>query len=247
MRTAIAICCAAGLTATYPAAAQSCGPQPPPGSGPPILHLTANTTVKVQPTILVADLTALARSATAVPAQRRVNQLMAEAKALASASRGIDVVFEDYSTNYVEEKGRNPAYWTASQTVELRGQSGEAVLDLVGRLQAIGLTINGLDWQVPDEQANAAGREAAIKALTTLRQQAAAAAKALDLHVQGYRSVDLSSGPFPIAPMPRFGAAQMVAAMPPPQAIAQTRDITVTVSANVIPGPAVTPAGTAHP
>jgi uncharacterized protein YggE len=72
------------------------------------------------------------------------------------------------------------------------------VLDLVGQLQATGLTIGDLSWQVPPDRAAAAQREATINALTELRQEAAAAATALGLQVQGYQSVDLAPGPIPV-------------------------------------------------
>ena len=70
------------LIATHAAMAQSC-PPPPPASGQPILHLDETASANAQPSLLVADLVANAEALIAVTAQRRVNNLMAQASGLA--------------------------------------------------------------------------------------------------------------------------------------------------------------------
>jgi uncharacterized protein YggE len=229
----------ASLTLATPALAQVSGPPAAsPGGGAPLLHLTETASVKVPPTLLVADLMATASAPAAVPAQRHVNDLMAQAKKLTEGTPGVTVSFLDYTASYVDAAQGQPARWIASQTLEIRGEAGETVLDLVGRLQAIGLAVGDLGWQVPAEQAEAARRDATIKALTALRQEAAAAAAVLGLQVAGYHSIDLSGGPMP---MPMRASRMMAAAagMPSPQATAQPQDITATVSAQVILRPAM--------
>lgn len=239
----------ASLALAPSAVAQVCGrTSAPPSEKPPILHLTKSASVKTLPTLLVADLTATAHARTAVPAQRSVNDLMARAKTLAGQTPGVTAAFQDYSTDYVDATKSVPAHWIASQTLEIRGQTGEVVLGLVGQVQAIGLTISDLGWQVPPDRAEAARREAAIKALTAVRQQAAAAAHALGLQVRGYETIDLSGGVI-LRPMPsiRGGAVMMAAAKAAPQATSTPQNITATVSADVILRPAAAPSQARHP
>jgi uncharacterized protein YggE len=222
------LACLAALPALPAAHAQNCGGPPP--DGPPLLRLAETATIALQPTLLVADLVANSSSISAVTTQRRVNDLMAQANHLAGKVAGIVAVFQDYSTDFVDRADGVPAHWEASQTLEIRGQSGEAVLGLVGQLQALGLSVGNLGWQVPQDQADAAGRKARLQALAALRQEALAAAQILGLSVQGYQSVDLTGGPSPIlSPAP-----MQMAAMAPPLASANSQDISATVSAEVI-------------
>jgi len=217
------------LAASSTAHAQDCGA--PPSNGPPLLHLSETATITVPPTLLVADLVASSQSPSAVTTQRHVNDLMARANLLAGKVPGIVAEFQDYSTDFVDAANGVPAHWEASQTLEIRGHSGETVLGLVGQLQAFGLSLGNLGWQVSQDQADAAGRKARLQALAALRQEALAAAQTLDMSVEGYQSVDLTGGPSPIlSPAPM----QMEAAMAPPLASADSQNISATVTADVI-------------
>jgi uncharacterized protein YggE len=200
MRLAI---CALLMTrvATQAAIAQTCPPPAAPAIAPPILHLAETATIKVAPSLLVADLVASADAPIAVTAQRRVNGLMAQASGLAGKVSGVQAVFQDYSTSFVDRANGVPAHWLANQTLEVRSTGSEALLTLVGQLQGLGLTIGNLGWQVPQDVLDAAGRKARLEALSKLRQAASDAASALGLTVAGYQASIL---PAVTAPRRRF-------------------------------------------
>ena len=120
-------------------------PPAPAGLGPSMMHLSAQARIKVAPDELVASLATIAVAPTATAAQRRVNEMMAKAKATAAGTPGTRTSFRGYAVFYIEEK---PPHWTAQQTIEGRGGDGEAVLDLVGRLQALGLALGSLGWEI---------------------------------------------------------------------------------------------------
>lgn len=226
------ICCLLlTMTGAHAALAQACPPLPA-GSGPPMLHLSETATVIVQPSLLVADLVANAESPIAVTAQRRVNDLMAQAAARAEKIGDVTTVFQDYSTSFIDRSSGVAAHWIASQTLELRGKSADGLLALVGQLQALGLSIGNLGWQVPAAEWDAAGRKARLEALASLRQEAAAAAKILGLEVAAYETVDLSGGPTPIFNGPRPMMAAM--AMPAPMATRDSQTVTATVTGDII-------------
>lgn len=224
---------ATALFARVAAAGEDCDAARQP---PPLLRLSETATRKVAPTELVAGLGAVATAPTALAAERLINDLMARAKQVASGTADISATFRDYTTSYVAATDRDPAHWIASQTLEIRGKTGATVLDLVGRLQGIGLAVGELGWRVAPEAAEAARQAATLAALAALRKGAAAAAGALGLAVAGYRSIDLSAPqPFPM-PAGRFMA--MAARMAPPQATETAQEISATVSAEVVLGPA---------
>lgn len=101
--------------------------------------------------------------------------------------------FLDYSIGYTDKK---PPHWTAQRSIEIRGRDGEATLDLVGRLQAIGLGITSLEWRVSDERGEQARQDATIKALAALRnKQATNAAAALGMEMDRIQAVALNDPP----------------------------------------------------
>jgi len=198
---------------------------------PPSMQLTAPKTVKVPPDELIADRNALGTAPSVVTAQRQVNSVGAKDKALTDKAAGIKVAFQSYSVTFIDEK---PRHWVAQQTVEMRGGDSEAVLALVGKLQAEGLSLGNLDSQVSPDRADKAHQAATIDALHSLWDQATEAGRGVGLEVDHFQHVGLEGEtPRPI-PMMR-GGGQMAArvAMPAPVSTPEVPDITATVSADV--------------
>ena len=241
----LAICALLMTTAATQAAfAQTCVPSAP-ANAPPILHLAETATIKVAPSLLVADLVANADAPIAVTAQRRVNGLMAQASGLAGKVSGVQAVFQDYSTSFVDRADGVPAHWLANQTLEVRSTDSEALLTLVGQLQGLGLTIGNLGWQVPQDDLDAAGRKARFEALSKLRQEASEAASALGLTVAGYQDIDLTGGNIPPTPFFARPRPMMMAAMAAPISTPDSQSVSATVSADVNLQ-AASPAGAAN-
>ncbi len=193
----------------------------------------------VQPDELAADLTAEASAATPQNAQARVNAAITAALATARGTQGVTVATGPYSVWQVREPhpGQSAApatvVWQASQVVTLRSADGGAMLALVGRLQAQGLAVQRLGWQVSDAASRRAADEARRQALGALRGRAEAAAKLLGLHFEEFRSVDLNPTSAP-GPTPR---AMMAAAMPVPNAMAEAVPVSATVTAEAALAP----------
>ncbi|HEY0185310.1 MAG TPA: SIMPL domain-containing protein [Rhodopila sp.] len=196
-----------------------------------LLHLSAISAVQAAPDQLVADLVAQSTSASAAEAQRRVNALIAEGMQMAKGTSGVEARAIGYSVNPTDEKR---ATWTTQQTLELRGADGPALLDLAGRLQAKGLAMAALEWQLTPELRRKAHDEATAAALKELQARAAAAADSFGLHVDHWQEVRLD-GPMlrPRLAMPMQAMAAARAA-PPPQATAAPEDVTAEVSADVV-------------
>ena len=158
----LAICALLMTTAaTQAALAQTCAP-PVTANAAPILHLAETATIKVAPSLLVADLVASADTPIAVTAQRRVNGLMAQASGLAGKVSGVQAVFQDYSTSFVDRANGVPAHWLANQTLEVRSTDSEALLTLVGQLGGFLLP------SLTGSAAQAGGLPAAIGALAVV-------------------------------------------------------------------------------
>ena len=167
----------------------------------------------------------------ALAAQQQVNALVAQTKAAADKAKGIKTAFQGYTVNFIDEK---PTHWIEQQAVEVRGVNGDDVLNLVGLLQGGGLSLTSLGWQVSQDRADKAQREATIAALHKLREEANDAARALGVEVDRFQHVDLSEEPR-VVPFMR-GGMQMAAkvAMPTPVSTPEEQDITATVRADVL-------------
>ena len=219
------------LATSGPAAAQTPGDRGLTDPGPPSLHLSATETSKIAPDELVASMSAMATGPRALAAQRQLNALVAETKAVTDKAKDIKTAFQGYSVTFIDEK---PPQWVAQQAVEVKGANGDDVLDLVGQLQGGGLSITSLGWQVSQERVEKAQRAATIAALHKLRDEANDAARALGVEVDRFQHVDLSEEPR-VMPFMR-GGMQMAAkiAMPTPVSTPEEQDITATVSADVL-------------
>lgn len=227
---------ALALTAV-PIGARAADPDPDTGTGTGTgtgtnggdtrLELGATGTVDAAPDLLAATLSASAGGADPAAVQRRVDGLLADAAREARGVPGLAVRSAGYDTGQ-DDKGR----WTATGRLALRSGDAASLLGLVGRLQAHGLTLDGLGWEL-SPAARARAEDAASRgALTALRARAADAAATLGLHVARIASVRLSTEA-------RFGPRPMMASMAmrrqvAPPAPAGTEPVEVTASATVL-------------
>ncbi|MBS0560957.1 MAG: SIMPL domain-containing protein [Proteobacteria bacterium] len=200
------------------------------------LSLTEGGAVMVHPDELEAVLRAEAAAPTAAQAQREVNTAMAAALAAAKAANGITTSTGGYSV--YRDGSAKPERWVASQTLNLTGKDGSALLSLVGTLQQKGLAMSDLHWQLAEDTEAKARDEALKKALTALRARADEVAGLIGLTFVRYQNlrVDMQN---PVRPMPRMMAmtASMAAAAPPPSAEGQDVPVRVVVSAEAVLAP----------
>lgn len=197
-------------------------------SGATVLHLSATAEVPVTPDLLVADLVAQNTSPAPADAQRQVNALVAEAVKEAHGVAGVDARATGYAVDPTDEKH---TAWSAQQTVELRGANGPTLLDLAGRLQAHGLIMASLDWQLSDKASREAHDTATIAALAELRNRARDAATALHLQVDRFSDVRLDAPTY--APRPFPMRAMIAGPMAAPQATQAGQNVSADVSADV--------------
>ena len=210
--------CAAAIGG--PASAASLSQPAPPFTD---LSLSASASVSVAPDVLVADVSATWISPDPVTAQRHVNTLMALATKTARTENGIETDVENYSVG--QDDSAHPR-WTAQQSIELRAKDGDALLALVGQLQASGLTLDQLGWQLSDQAGQKANKAATLAALKQLRADAADEARGLDMTVDHYQQIRVGNDQTfsPYAPRV-FAAAMANAAMPAPQAHRNNRKL----------------------
>jgi uncharacterized protein len=216
--------------AAIPAFAQDTLPRPAPAGTE--LTLSGTGTVHAAPDRLTATLFAESAATTAATAQARVNAQVRQATDAANGAGGVTVVTDDYSVQH-DDSARPPSPpWTARQTIRLTGADGTALLDLVGKLQARGLALSGLDWSLSPTHRLDLTRQAEAEALKDVSRRADSAANVLGLKIATLRSVSLGDRSMP-RPMPMAMMAARAAALPP-AAPAEEQDVTATATATFI-------------
>lgn len=197
-----------------------------------ILRLSETATIMVVPDELAASMRAEAVASTAQDAQKRVNEMMADALASANKVVGIIVSTGGYNVWRVgPTPGDRAEHWQAGQNLNLTGKDAEAMLKLVGDLQQKGLAQGSLVWRLSRETERKARQDATKEALSALRGRADDAAELLGLRFGSFREVRLDSvAPPPI--MPRQAIMTRGAmAVPPPPPSAEAEELPVSASA----------------
>ena len=197
------------------------------------LSLAETGTVQVAPDDLRAVLRAEAEAPTRQAAQAEVNRATEAALVAIRAASGIAASTTGYGVwqETRPDKSPGPAQWHAQQSLVLHGGDGDAVLALVGHLQAQGLATEALGWGMSPEREKAAHDDALRQAILALRARAEMAASLLGLHVGSFATVSLD--PRADAPVPLMARAAAMGA-PAPQAVREDISVSVTVTAEAL-------------
>ena len=202
-------------------------------SAPTVLHLTQTAESKVVRNLLRLELRVEENGPDAIAVQTAINRRMAAA--LDQARRVIGVAVETGSYEVGEEQPTHgPPHWRGSQSLILTGTAADAALKLAGELQAQGLLMSAMAYEVAPETIRGAEEDLTAAALAGLGERAAAIADRLHLAVLGYRDLRVGNAETSSPPMPRFAAAMAMAApvAEPGQAV-----IRLNVTAEVLLGP----------
>ncbi len=218
----IAGLCGAGLLAAVALSA------PAPACADTMLHVSVTGSVTVMPDELVAQLSAQADAPSAAAAQGAVNAMVAKALAAAKPLQAVTASTTSYSVWHQTDP---KDVWHASQGVALRSHDGAGLLTLIGQLQAAGLAVGDLSWQLSPALADKSYEQAVANAIGKLTARTQETAALLHLQVHGFTQIVLGdgSGPEP-RPMMRLMAAEAPAAAPPPSAQAEAMTVTATVN-----------------
>jgi predicted secreted protein len=199
-----------------------------------VLHLAETATVMAAPDEIAATLRAEATSTSASDAQARVNAAMQDALAQARKVEGLTVSTGGYGV-WRTNSPDHTDHWQVSQTLNLTGHDGPALLTLVGTLQQHGLVVGTLGWRLSRPAERQAHQAATKQALAALRGRVDEAAALLDLRFDLFKEVRLDS-PAP-QPMFRAMAAPMAigaSSAPPPSVAPEEVPVSATAEADAV-------------
>ena len=215
---------------------------PPPQAEPPPtrLELSADASSELQRTVLTATLVAAAEGQDPAAVQGSVNDAMTRALAAARQRSAIKATNGTYAIRPEEQAPDRSAdaatrRYRAEQSLVLSADDAAAVLDLVGRLQAMGLEVRGLDYVLPPAAVESARRRLLDDALHELRALADRAATAMGMRLGAWEEIRVEPDSSTSSP-PTFRAmlVERAPAVPPPVAAAGSERVTLTVSGTAL-------------
>lgn len=200
---------------------------------PTVLHLTQSAERRLTRDLLRVDMRAEGKGIDPKAVEAGINRGMAKALAEVKQAQGVEVSTGGYNVHR-DAPSSAAAEWVGSQSLFLSGTDSAALLSLAGKLQAGGLVMSNLDYEVAPATVRGAENVLTTEALSGLGQRAAAVAQQLHLTVLGYRNLTVGNAETAGGPMPRFAAA--AASMPAPVAAPGEATVRLTVSADVLLG-----------
>ncbi len=198
------------------------------------LVLSATATREVEQDTLVGMLSVRAVAAAAAAAQAEVNEQMTAAIAKARAVASVRPATGGYRVYQEYDQDGRPRRWIAEQDLRLTGREPAPLLELVGALQADGLSVAGLSYQLGIEARRTIEDELAVEAIQALRTRAEQVAASLAMRVASIKTLQVGAPPGepPVGPLLRATVAE--AAPAPPVALPDLETVSATVSAELV-------------
>lgn len=215
--------------------------------GQTALNISATENLDVEQDTLVASLRIQYEEKDAKTVQKKINDAMAEAVALAKKNTSLKVetgqyyVSPDYRYIKTDEENNKRVLdkWRGSQTLTIKSETAEDVLNVTGKIQDMGFMMNSLNYQLSQkkhEEIRDGLMEVTVK---KLRDRAMRVAKALGKSDVDIVEINVDSNNY--NPRPVYARAQKMemavmadSAMPAPTAEAGETNVSMTISARAI-------------
>lgn len=207
--------------------------------GQVILNISATERREVEQDLLIATLAYNAKNKNSRELQNEINTAMAKALETVKKEKSVKVNTGAYQVYEYHEPRTKEKKWRGSQTITIKSKDTEKILELAGKLQNMGLNMNGLTYALSPDTAVDIKDSMMEDALEQLQTRADRAAKALGKSSAELRDVNVEGGHVPYArPHYRGRAMDMEmaesAAMAAPVAASGDTTLTLSVSARAL-------------
>lgn len=214
-----------------------------------VITLSASDQKQVEQDLLAASLRIEMDDKDARKVQDKINKAMKDAVDVAKAEPTLKVSTGNYYVysydpnlsptplSLAEQKKR--MVWKGSQTIDIQSKDSQKLLDVVGKIQDVGFAMNGLNYMLSPELAEAQKDELLVGALEKIQKKAGLIAKTLGK--SGFDiievNIDGSYMPQPQPVMMKAMRAEMAAVsdgMSAPVAAPSETEVGLSVSARVM-------------
>jgi len=205
-------------------------------AGQVLINISATVSEEVKQDLLVATLQYNAENREASKVQNEINTAMKKALDLAQKQSDIKVTTGSYNVYERRVPKTDEKVWYGQQTITIKSKKSDVILDVAGKMQDLGLKMNGLNYMVDPKDSVAIKDVLMEKALQELSARANRAAKALGKSGSDIREVNIQSSGSPRPYAVRSYAKMEMASdsMAAPVAAAGESTISMTVSGRAI-------------
>ena len=217
-------------------------------AGHTVLNVSATEREEVDQDTLVANLRYEAENKDAKALQNEINTAMKKAVDAAKAVEGVKVYTQQYyvyeynpNPQPIPEHQKNEGYekmWRGQQGIQLKSKSADELLELTGKLQEMGLVMEGLQYMLSPEKAQDIQESLMEDALVKIKAKAERAAKALGKKEVEMLEINVDNGGYFPQPYARnmmaMDAGMAKAEMAAPVAEPGQSEINMTVTARVL-------------
>jgi len=210
--------------------------------GSTLINLSATERVEVEQDLLVANLQFKFENKDPKVVQNEVNKVMKKAMDEAQDEKHVKAKTQqyyvrEYDLNRGKKGTRRNMVWRGQQGLQIKGKKADDLLELVGELQGMGLTLNGLNYQVSPELLEETRNSLLEGAMEKLMVKAERTAKAIRKDDVDFLQINVDMGNGYV--QPRMYAKSMamsadVAEMAAPVAAPGESTINMTVSAKAL-------------
>jgi predicted secreted protein len=208
-----------------------------------LLNLNATEQRDVAQDTLNASLQYSAQGRDRTALQDEVNRGMRKALDILEDAKGVEYSTTQYQV-YIVDAGRptradvdNPV-WRAQQEVALTGMDSNALLEVMGQLQAAGLVVTSQYYSLSTERYEEVASDLMQAALAKLQSRANEAAAGLGKSTAELVEVSLDGSPnFAFRERAVYAMAADAAAVAPPVAVPGETQVSMTVSARAVLSP----------
>lgn len=201
--------------------------------GQTLITLSVSERISVEQDLVIASLRIEVEDRDASEVQNQINTVMAQAL---QRSREVGDVSQStgfynvYQYDRQPQGGRAETVWRGSQSLTLEGRDAQALLALTGELQAMGLVMNQLSYQLSTERADEVRDSLMEAAISRAREKAERATAALgksrfDIAVLEVDTSSDYSSPVMMRAMADTGSREMA----PPSAEPGETEVTLNV------------------
>lgn len=211
--------------------------------GATLINLSATERVEVEQDLLIATLQFKFENKDPKVVQNEVNKIMQKALDEAKGEKTVKVSTQqyyvhEYDLNRSKDRTRRNMVWRGQQGLQVKGKKADDLLELVGKLQEIGLTMNGLRYQVSPELLEETRNSLLEAAMEKLMEKAERTAKVIHKDDVDFLqiNVDMGGGHHPQPRMYQKSMMMMDSAteMAAPVAAPGESTINMTVSAQAL-------------
>lgn len=203
--------------------------------GQVILNISAEERKEVEQDLLVGNLSYIVTNREAAKVQDEINTMMAKALAEAKLVTEVKTSTGAYQVYETTDERSKEQQWRGQQSLTIKSKDSDKVLELAGKLQKLGLTVDGLNYMLAPETAVEVQDNLMEAALKQLQARADRAAKALGKTSAELRDVSVNSAGLPYQPMMRSNMVMMemgAAAKDMAAPVAAAGDTTISLSVN---------------